>query len=135
MFRRPPGATGTCPVFPYTTLFRAVKLRGGNVGEVSGVGLRDDGRARVKLFIDGDVRVPADALASIEPLSIFGPKFVRIDPGEHEGAGPFLEDGGEITRTQTPRELPDIRSEERRVGKECVSTWRSRGSPDHKKKK
>src|SRR3546814_13083114 len=25
----------------------------------------------------------------------------------------------------------DIRSEERRVGKECVSTCRSRGSPDH----
>src|SRR3546814_20443675 len=27
------------------------------------------------------------------------------------------------------------RSEERRVGKECVSTCRSRGSPDHKKQK
>src|SRR3546814_1591355 len=26
---------------------------------------------------------------------------------------------------------PDLRSEERRVGKECVSTFRSRGSPDH----
>src|SRR3546814_14225855 len=26
------------------------------------------------------------------------------------------------------------RSEERRVGKECVSTCRSRGSPEHKKK-
>src|SRR3546814_15837565 len=26
------------------------------------------------------------------------------------------------------------RSEERRVGKECVSTCRSRGAPDHKKK-
>src|SRR3546814_12874623 len=28
-----------------------------------------------------------------------------------------------------------VRSEERRVGKECVSTCRSRGSPDHSKKK
>src|SRR3546814_12900207 len=28
-----------------------------------------------------------------------------------------------------------FRSEERRVGKECVSTCRSRGSPDHEKKK
>src|SRR3546814_15645630 len=27
-----------------------------------------------------------------------------------------------------------VRSEERRVGKECVSTCRSRWSPDHKKK-
>src|SRR3546814_17186499 len=31
--------------------------------------------------------------------------------------------------------LRDHRSEERRVGKECVSTCRSRGSPYHKKKK
>src|SRR3546814_11699881 len=30
---------------------------------------------------------------------------------------------------------PAIRSEERRVGKECVSTCRSRWSPYHKKKK
>src|SRR3546814_13377494 len=29
----------------------------------------------------------------------------------------------------------DLRSEERRVGKECVSTCRSRWSPDHSKKK
>src|SRR3546814_20292862 len=34
------------------------------------------------------------------------------------------------------RTLPaDARSEERRVGKECVSTCRSRWSPDHYKKK
>src|SRR3546814_19870430 len=30
---------------------------------------------------------------------------------------------------------PGSRSEERRVGKECVSTCRSRGSPEHSKKK
>src|SRR3546814_19135013 len=35
------------------------------------------------------------------------------------------------------KKLPDgmTRSEERRVGKECVSTCRSRGSPYHNKKK
>src|SRR3546814_3031425 len=32
-------------------------------------------------------------------------------------------------------EVLTVRSEERRVGKECVSTCRSRWSPDHKKKK
>src|SRR3546814_12986171 len=31
--------------------------------------------------------------------------------------------------------LGPMRSEERRVGKECVRTCRSRGSPDHEKKK
>src|SRR3546814_18408933 len=35
---------------------------------------------------------------------------------------------------QLNRETLDKRSEERRVGKECVSTCRSRGSPYHKKK-
>src|SRR3546814_16609806 len=34
---------------------------------------------------------------------------------------------------QTPNDL--MRSEERRVGKACVSTCRSRWSPDHEKKK
>src|SRR3546814_20525758 len=28
-------------------------------------------------------------------------------------------------------DIKTVRSEERRVGKECVSTWRSRWSPDH----
>src|SRR3546814_11882698 len=43
-------------------------------------------------------------------------------------------DGGAIvtalTQMNVPYKLAD-RSEERRVGKECVSTCRSRGSPDH----
>src|SRR3546814_11339403 len=37
-------------------------------------------------------------------------------------------DGG--TRLELVHESP-VRSEERRVGKECVSTCRSRGSPEH----
>lgn len=85
-----------------------VKLRGLNVGSVSGIELQRDGRARVTLFIDEDVRLPETTMASIEPLSVFGPKFVRLEPGDHDGDGPWLEDGGEITRTQTQRELTDI---------------------------
>src|SRR3546814_11114348 len=38
-------------------------------------------------------------------------------------------------RTLAPGELIPHRSEERRVGKECVSTCRSRWSPYHSKKK
>src|SRR3546814_21167877 len=34
-----------------------------------------------------------------------------------------------------PSQASTCRSEERRVGKECVSTCRSRWSPDHSKKK
>src|SRR3546814_12716387 len=46
---------------------------------------------------------------------------------------PLPEAEGETTReTRTiPGLKPERRSEERRVGKECVSTCRSRGSPYH----
>src|SRR3546814_1676742 len=48
------------------------------------------------------------------------------------GLAPVLE-GHRLTRVEARR--PDLRfplrSEERRVGKECVSTCRSRGSPYH----
>src|SRR3546814_12456739 len=36
-----------------------------------------------------------------------------------------------LTRYAAERRVPVPRSEERRVGKGCVSTCRSRGSPDH----
>src|SRR3546814_16630314 len=44
----------------------------------------------------------------------------------------------EIRRFADRKALPEVngdRSEERRVGKECVSTCRSRGAPEHAKKK
>ncbi len=85
-----------------------VKLRGINVGQVNGIELLPDGRARVTLFVHDDVRIADTATASIEPLSVFGPKFVRLDPGAHERSGPFLEDGDTIARAQTQRELTDI---------------------------
>src|SRR3546814_18858494 len=47
---------------------------------------------------------------------------------------------GHFTANESEHRLADIaaqveRSDERRVGKECVNTCRSRWSPDHKKKK
>src|SRR3546814_12192080 len=41
----------------------------------------------------------------------------------------------ESDRSHTREHLATLRSEERRVGKECVSTCRSRWSPYHYKKK
>src|SRR3546814_7262189 len=38
---------------------------------------------------------------------------------------------GQLRVGALPQELVHQRSEERRVGKECVSTCRSRGSPNH----
>src|SRR3546814_8208813 len=72
----------------------------------------------------------------------------RISPGSAEtmssaampGSGPVAETGQEIAGLRQRQadhvgigadDLGDERSEERRVGKECVSTCRSRWSPYH----
>lgn len=79
----------------------AVKMRGIDIGSVSDIEVLQGGRARITLFIGDRFEIPAAARASIEPLSVFGPKFVRIDPGPTERTGPFLDDGGEIPLAQT----------------------------------
>jgi phospholipid/cholesterol/gamma-HCH transport system substrate-binding protein len=85
-----------------------VKIRGVNVGTVSGIAVGRDGRAIVTLHIDPDTDVPTSSIAAIRPISIFGPKFVDLVPGEGEGAGPYYEDGDEITHTESALELSDV---------------------------
>ena len=85
-----------------------VKMRGVGVGTVTAVELLADGRARLTMSIDDGVEVPATATASLEPLSVFGPKFVELDPGPAETSGPFLGDGDEITSATTGTELTDV---------------------------
>src|SRR3546814_18298381 len=41
----------------------------------------------------------------------------------------------DVILNQAAAQNADLRSEERRVGKECVSTCKSRWTPDHRKKK
>jgi phospholipid/cholesterol/gamma-HCH transport system substrate-binding protein len=85
-----------------------VKLRGVDVGRVESISLDDEDRAVVRVQIEPDVDVPDTAVAVIRPISIFGPKFIDLIPGPGEGEGPYLEDGDEITRTQSALELEDI---------------------------
>src|SRR3546814_15225938 len=47
----------------------------------------------------------------------------------------FSSETGSSSHSTSPEEKWPLRSEERRVGKECVSTCRSRWSPYHYKKK
>ncbi len=85
-----------------------VKLRGINVGTVESIQLRPDGRAEVTLFIQQGMRIPDTAVGSIEPLSIFGPKFIRLVPGEHELDGPYLAHGEELVETTPPVEFTQV---------------------------
>src|SRR3546814_21043270 len=99
------------------------------------------------------------ALVAVNPIGFLATLYPGIDPSDYlQTKGRFHESYGEPhtgdPRIDTPMnynrakgvyanleidlggvQLRSIRSEERRVGKECVSTCRSRWSPYHSKKK
>src|SRR3546814_13935871 len=116
MIRRPPRSTRTDTLFPYTTLFRSNdrKLIVIEPQRLSGIAFD---RA---IFFRHCVqrRLQINAISAQQCLTHF-----RIHPIKRVfGVGHAHACGA-------------VRSEERRVGKECVSTCRSRWSPYHSKKK
>ncbi|WP_019631051.1 MlaD family protein [Actinomadura atramentaria] len=82
-----------------------VKVRGMTVGRVASVSLRADGRVLVRMKVRRDVRVPREAQARVDPVSVFGPKEISLDLGDQ--AGPYLASGGAITRTVDPSDPSD----------------------------
>src|SRR3546814_14341077 len=120
MRRRPPRSTRTDTLFPYTTLFLS---RSDLVAEI-GAGERTGGDANEAAAAAAEGR--ADHRAA--------------DPAKH-GADGFLvhlraaaivaRAAGQTERHGQQHDGKTGRSEERRVGKECVSTCRSRWSPYH----
>src|SRR3546814_12422663 len=112
MIRRPPRSTRTDTLFPYTTRFRSTRT--GTVGlERDGLG---DAR-RVSIVAKDQQWLAGLVLAQL----MFG----AVQEAFHCRMQECIEQRGPGT--------PHIvgRSEERRVGKECVSTCRSRWSPYH----
>src|SRR3546814_11446335 len=109
MIRRPPRSTRTDTLFPYTTLFRSWH------------------RER------SPVRVPyGDRLCGEIPCSIPLPALFRSSPLHRRRC---RRSGRRVC--ECPKAFVRsayLRSEERRVGKECVSTCRSRWLPYHSKK-
>src|SRR3546814_14278095 len=108
MIRRPPRSTRTDTLFPYTTLFRSAvpKQRGrGGQGARSDPGESPARRSSHPGKKPVLIHIPEDMHRTLRQLSV--------------------EEGGE------PLTVITERSEERRVGKECVSKCRSRWSPYH----
>src|SRR3546814_14297715 len=70
-----------------------------------------------------------DRLAEAFARDIVLLKQVGIDPIVVHGGGPQI--GAMLNRLKIKSEFIDGRSDERRVGKECVSTCRSGWSPNH----
>ena len=69
----------------------------GRVDEITS----EKGQAVIHLALDPEQQplIAADVQAFVVPKTLFGEKFVDIDPGAHEQDGPYLGDGGEITNT------------------------------------
>src|SRR3546814_19080513 len=109
MIRRPPRSTRTDTLFPYTTLFRSDREQYAKrqrqhlrAGSAGNGRGRHEGFAVLRIIIE-DRRGERDlAMRAAGNLAHFEGEEARI-----------------------------VRSEERRVGKACVSTCRSRWSPYH----
>src|SRR3546814_13886571 len=127
MIRRPPRSTRTDTLFPYTTLFRSGDHAAGD---------KNEPRHGRKDLLNG--RGTAQAVESHPAENISAGRFCRRPkppviswravPAPEPERLPVLP----LRRLLPPadrRLRARARSEERRVGKECVSTCRSRWSP------
>ncbi len=83
-----------------------VRVIGIDVGRVTGVEPEGDG-VTVTLEIESGTKIPADASATIVPLSLLGERYVQIGPVD-TGDGPTLEPGDEITETRVPAEFDEL---------------------------
>src|SRR3546814_13123672 len=129
MRQRPPRSTRTDTLFPYTTLFRSGTTHG--EGAAQSAGSHGDRCVRCA----GD---RADARAGARRARAYG-------AGGRQALEPCMigRISGRLVLKQPPLLLVDVggvgyevaaRSEERRVGKACVSTCRYRWSPSLEKK-
>src|SRR3546814_19466348 len=109
MIRRPPRSTRTDTLFPYTTLFRSVQLQARAVTDF------DDFLGNIEYFVDVAADYRCDFVVFPELYTLPLLSYERRD----------------LTPIEAIDALTAHRSEERRVGNECVSTCRSRWSPYH----
>src|SRR3546814_16857255 len=139
MIRRPPRSTRTDTLFPYTTLFRSTGRPAGSNRVYShplSIPLH-----RVQTYWDYTKHKQSLA-PPIAPARSPGrghPHAADRAPPPRTARVRRRSAGGDTDRDArripaAARARPPPRSVERRVGKECVSTWRYRGSPYNSKK-
>src|SRR3546814_17851736 len=113
MIRRPPRSTRTDTLFPYTTLCRSHVLK---------LGLADRDIVRVGIGDRADVRFDA------YPRRHFDATVIQIGHGADPRSGTFP-----VELEIANDHATSARSDESRVGKECVSTCCYSGTPSNYK--
>jgi virulence factor Mce-like protein len=85
-----------------------VVFRGVQIGRVSTVTLQND-MAKVTLLITPTFRVPADAMATIEPVNLFGAEQVSLSsPDDNSDHAPYLAPNGQFVRAENSDSLGDL---------------------------
>lgn len=82
-----------------------VEIAGVTIGKVSEISLSEGDLAKVILLINRDVKVTADAIASIRTQGLIGDKYVKIIQGGDEE---LLADGGVIFDTESSIDIEEL---------------------------
>ena len=83
----------------------SIEIAGVNVGKVANVGLGEQGLAKVLLLINQDIKITADAIASIRTQGLIGDKYIKIIQGADEN---ILKEGGEIFDTESAIDFEEL---------------------------
>jgi len=82
-----------------------IEIAGVNVGKVSGIELGEHGLAKVSMLINRDIRISADAIASIRTQGLIGDKYIKIIQGADEE---MLAEDGEIFDTESAIDFEEL---------------------------
>ena len=82
-----------------------VRMGGIKIGEVMGVGLREDYSAEAIIRIEAKILIPTDTSVAIHTDGIFGGKFVTLEPGAEEE---FMKTGDTFEVTQDSVNVQDL---------------------------
>ncbi|MFC1827656.1 outer membrane lipid asymmetry maintenance protein MlaD [Thermodesulfobacteriota bacterium] len=82
-----------------------VETAGVSIGKVAGVGLGDNGLARVTMLVNQDIKITTDAIASIRTQGLIGDKYIKIIQGADEE---MLGEGGVIFDTESAIDFEEL---------------------------
>jgi phospholipid/cholesterol/gamma-HCH transport system substrate-binding protein len=82
-----------------------VVVAGVKVGQVTGIELGSDLRARVTLAVDGTLKLPDDTSAAIRTSGLLGDQFIALEPGASEAD---LAPGATISFTQNALSIESL---------------------------
>jgi phospholipid/cholesterol/gamma-HCH transport system substrate-binding protein len=75
-----------------------VVIAGVRVGEVAGLSLDKDDRAKVEIDVDPTLQLPIDTTASIVTAGVLGDRYIELQPGGEEQ---MLKNGDAISQTES----------------------------------